>query len=138
MILITIQSRDRNRAIMHFICHITCFSIREKSLQKPFTNNHITSCLLRYCDFLSYFQYSQQNKSRMKIRESEQGICQKNYSHIPINTLVKLRTIHYLKETKKRDATLGDIPLWESNTYLKLKLYLLSASACLVSGALGP
>ena len=30
---------------------------------------------------------------------------------IPINTLVKLRTILYLKETKKRDATLGDIPL---------------------------
>jgi len=47
----------------------------------------------------------------MKIRESQQGICQKNYSHIPINTLVKLRTIHYLKETKKRDATPGDIPL---------------------------
>lgn len=38
----------------------------------------------------------------MKIRESQQGICQKkNYSHIPINTLVKLRTIHYLKEIKK-------------------------------------
>lgn len=46
----------------------------------------------------------------MKIQESQQGICQKNYSHIPINTLVKLRTIHYLKETKKRDATLGDTP----------------------------
>ena len=38
----------------------------------------------------------------MKIRESEQGICQKNYSHIPINTLVKLRTIHYLKESSRR------------------------------------
>lgn len=37
----------------------------------------------------------------MKIRESQQGICQKNYSHIQINTLVKLRTVHYLKETKK-------------------------------------
>ena len=48
----------------------------------------------------------------MKIRESQQGICQKKtHNHIPINTLVKLRTIHYLKETKKRDATLGDIPL---------------------------
>lgn len=47
----------------------------------------------------------------MKIREFQQGICQKNYSHIQINTLVKLRTIHYLKETKKRDVTLGDIPL---------------------------
>ena len=44
----------------------------------------------------------------------------------------------YLKETKKKDATLGDIPLWESNTYLKFKLYLLSSSAFLVSGALGP
>ncbi len=73
----------------------------KESLQNPFTNNHITSCLSRHCDFLSYFQYSQQNKSRMKIRESQQGICQKNYSHIPINTLVKLRTIHYVKETKK-------------------------------------
>lgn len=47
----------------------------------------------------------------MKIRESQQGICKKNNSHIPINTLVKLRTIHYLKEIKKRDATPGDIPL---------------------------
>ena len=73
----------------------------KESLQKPFTNNYITSCLSRYCVFLSYFQYSQQNKSRMKIRESQLGICQKNYSHIPINTLVKLRTIHYLKEIKK-------------------------------------
>lgn len=73
----------------------------KESLQKPFTNNHITSCFSMYCDFLSYFQYSQQNKSRMKIRKSQQGIYQKNYSHIPINTLVKLRTIHYLKETKK-------------------------------------
>ena len=55
-----------------------------------------------YCDFLSYFQYSQQNKSRMKIRESQQGICQKKtHNHIPINTLVKLRTIHYVKEIKK-------------------------------------
>ena len=82
----------------------------KESLQKPFTNNHITSYLSRHCDFSSYFQYSQQNKSRMKIQESQQGICQKNYSHIPINALVKLRTIHYLKETKKRDATLGDTP----------------------------
>lgn len=37
----------------------------------------------------------------MKIRESQQGICQKKHNHIPINTLVKLRTIHYVKETKK-------------------------------------
>ena len=37
----------------------------------------------------------------MKIRESQQGICQKNYSHIPINTLVKLRTIPMSKKQKK-------------------------------------
>ena len=42
---------------------------------------------------------------------SARYLSKKNYSHIPINTLVKLRTIHYLKETKKRDATLDDIPL---------------------------
>ena len=74
----------------------------KESLQKPFTNNHITSCFSMYCDFLSYFQYSQQNKSRMKIRESQQGICQKNYSHIPINTLVKLRTTLCQRNKKKR------------------------------------
>ena len=37
----------------------------------------------------------------MKICDSQQGICQKKHNHIPINTLVKLRTIHYVKETKK-------------------------------------
>ena len=46
----------------------------------------------------------------MKIRESQQGICQKKHNHIPINTLVKLRTITMSKK-QKRDVTLGDIPI---------------------------
>ena len=46
----------------------------------------------------------------MKIRESQQRICHKNYSHIRIKTLVKQRTKPRSKKPKKRDATLGDIP----------------------------
>ena len=73
----------------------------KESLQKPFTNNHITSCLSIRCNFLSYFQYSQQNKSRMKIRESQQGICQRKTIVIFDQYFGKTENNSYLKETKK-------------------------------------
>ena len=110
----------------------------KESLQKPFTNNHITSCFSMYCDFLSYFQYSQQNKSRMKIRKSQQGIYQKKLQSYSDQYFGKTENNSLSQRNKKRDVTLGDIPIWETNTYLKFNLYLLSASACLVSAALGP
>jgi phage/plasmid-associated DNA primase len=47
----------------------------------------------------------------MKIRESQQGICQRKTIVIFDQYFGKTENNSYLKETKKRDATLGDIPL---------------------------